>query len=379
MPDNPLRVLIVIIDLHGGCGVYCRLVADGLHRFFPGQTCVSLLTFRPNALLPSDAMTFDQIETLGTRVHATGIVARGYETLTHILRLRKLIPKLNPDVIISVGTYPNLLLPLATKTPVILTEHNHMSTRLAGSKTGWLLTALMRARYRNLPLVAPSEGVAGDLRRHFHANHVLTIPHGLDRDRILGLSVESFPDTPPNGSYIVSVGRLTDQKDYPTLLRAYALARTHGLLHKLLVIGDGPDLAALQSLASALGVADDVTFLGHRDNPYPYIARARCYALSSIWEGFGLALLEAMTLGRACVSTDCPSGPGEILGNGDYGVLVAPGDAQGLASALLDLCSSDTSWAHYSGLAEKRSHDYSLQSMASGYHDLLIRQTRAGK
>jgi glycosyltransferase involved in cell wall biosynthesis len=278
-----------------------------------------------------------------------------------------------------VGTYPNLLLPLATKAPVILTEHNHMSTRLAASRTGRILAALMRARYKNRPLVAPSEGVAGDLRRHFHATNVLTIPHGLDRDRIVGISAESFPDNPPAGSYIVSVGRLTDQKDYPTLLRAYALARSHGLSHKLLIIGDGPDVAALQSLASALGVADDVTFLGHRDNPYPYIARARCYALSSIWEGFGLALLEAMTLGRPCVSTDCPSGPGEILGNGEYGVLVAPRDAQGLASALQDLCSSETSWSHYAGLAEKRSQDYSLQSMASRYYELLIRQSRAGK
>jgi glycosyltransferase involved in cell wall biosynthesis len=371
MPDNPLHLLLVIIDLHGGCGVYTRLLADGLRRYYPRQFSVSLLTFRDRAFLPSDPQTFDRVEILGSPVHATGLLTRGYETLAHTRQLRKTIRRLNPDALLSVGTYPNVLLPLATPKPVILTEHNHMSTRLATTRTGRLLTAMMRARYKRRPLVAPSEGVAADLRSHFHAANVVAIPHGLDRDRILSLSAESPPDLPPKSSYIVSVGRLTDQKDYPTLLRAYALARQQHLTQNLLILGDGPDLPQLQSLARSLGVAPHVTFLGHRDNPYPYLANARCYALSSIYEGFGLALLEAMTLSLPCAATDCPSGPAEILADGHFGPLTPPTDAHALSQSLLTLCTSDSAHQRYAALAAQRSHAYSLQSMATRYHDLI--------
>lgn len=371
MPDNPLHLLLVIIDLHGGCGVYSRLVADGFRRFFPEDVKVTLLTFRDQAFLPTDPQTFGRIHTLSTRVHAAGLAARGYETLTHTVRLRKLIREINPDALLSVGTYPNLLLPFATRMPIILTEHNHMSARLATTRTGRLLAEAMRLRYKDRPVVTPSDGVAADLRDHFRATNVRTIPHGMDRDRILSLAIETPTDLPTKSSYIISVGRLADQKDYPTLLHAYALARQQGVTQNLLILGDGPELPRLQSLTQTLAIAPHVTFSGHRDNPYPYIANAHCYVLSSIYEGFGLALLEALTLGIPAISTDCPSGPAEILDNGAFGPVVPMSTPAALAAALHDLCTSEPAHARFAALASQRSRDYSLEIMTRRYYDLI--------
>jgi glycosyltransferase involved in cell wall biosynthesis len=146
----------------------------------------------------------------------------------------------------------------------------------------------------------------------------------------------------------------------------------------LVIVGGGPDLAPLLSLAGSLGIADHVHFVGHQANPFPLMKRARAYVLSSVWEGFGLALLEAMTLGVPAIATDCPSGPGEILNGGAAGPLVPIRDAEALAAAMVKVCTSDAEHARYAALARARSEHYSLQAMAAGYRDLIRRVTRAG-
>jgi glycosyltransferase involved in cell wall biosynthesis len=119
------------------------------------------------------------------------------------------------------------------------------------------------------------------------------------------------------------------------------------------LIGDGPLRTALEETATALGVRDDVAFLGFRTNPYPFIKRAAALVLSSRWEGFGNVLVEALALGTSVVSTDCPHGPTEILDGGRFGVLVPIGDAEGMALAMeqvldhpapKDLCLERARW-----------------------------------
>jgi glycosyltransferase involved in cell wall biosynthesis len=369
---TPIKLLIAIMDLHGGAGVFCRYLAEGLRQYCP-DVDPQLLVWRDRGLLASDDSVFSAVHHLGMPIRQGPM--RAIDLPLQLPRLRSVMRRLKPDVILTAGTYANLMLPLATRVPVLLTEHNHMSTRLAafsGARRQGMLFA-MRRGYRRRPIVVPSEGVAADLRERFGAADVHVIPHGLDQARILSLAAERPGDLPTPGSYIVAVGRLTGQKDYPALLQAYAHACREGVTQDLVILGDGPDLSELMALAESLGVMDRVKFLGHRDNPFPYVAGARCYALSSIWEGFGLALLEAMTLGRPCAATDCPSGPGEILDGGRFGVLVTPRDVQGLSSALGDLCTSEASCGHYAALAEERSREYSLETMASRYH-ALIRQ-----
>ena len=132
----------------------------------------------------------------------------------------------------------------------------------------------------------------------------------------------------------LSVGRLVEQKDYPTLLRGFAKVRAQRSA-RLLVLGEGPLLAALEALAGDLGVAEHVEFAGFRANPFPFITAAAAVVLASRYEGFGNVLAEALACGTPVVSTDCPSGPAEILEHGRYGELVGVGDSDGIAAAMI--------------------------------------------
>ena len=138
---------------------------------------------------------------------------------------------------------------------------------------------------------------------------------------------------------VVTVGRLTAQKDHDTLLRAIAQVKQERPV-RLVVLGQGERRAELEALAQELDIGEIVEFAGFDPNPYRYIAAADVFALSSRWEGFGNVLVEALACGTKVVSTDCPSGPSEVLGKGAYGELVPVGDSGALASGILKVANS---------------------------------------
>jgi glycosyltransferase involved in cell wall biosynthesis len=139
---------------------------------------------------------------------------------------------------------------------------------------------------------------------------------------------------------VISAGRLAPQKDYATLLRAFAEVADARDLH-LLILGKGPDRAALEAQAKKLGIEQRVFMPGFVDSPAAYMRRARAYAMSSRNEGFPMVLIEALESGTAIVSTDCHWGPREVLDGGRFGRLVPVGDAQALAAAIRDELDSD--------------------------------------
>lgn len=132
---------------------------------------------------------------------------------------------------------------------------------------------------------------------------------------------------------ILAAGPLTAQKDFLTLVRAFALVRQRRAA-RLLILGEGEEWRALEALAERLGLEKDVSLPGFVANPYPYMTRASLFVLSSRWEGLPGVLIEALYCGLPLISTDCPSGPREILADGRYGQLVPVGDAMALARAI---------------------------------------------
>jgi len=134
---------------------------------------------------------------------------------------------------------------------------------------------------------------------------------------------------------VLSVGRLVRAKDYPTLLRAFRRVRER-LDCRLVILGDGRQRKRLEGLVRSLDLTETVDLPGFAPNPFPYMARADLFVLSSRFEGFANVLAEALAVGTPCVATDCKSGPREILASGKYGRLVPTGDAHALADAILE-------------------------------------------
>lgn len=217
----------------------------------------------------------------------------------------------------------------------------NLSAALDG-KTGatrWLRTAPMRLFYRPVEhIVAVSQGVLDDTRTlsGLPAARLSVIRNPVVTPRLARLAAEPAPHPwaetadPP---LILGAGRLTEQKDFPTLLRAFATLRAQRPA-RLAILGEGRGRAALMALAQDLGIADDLLLPGFAPNPYAWMTRARLFVLSSAWEGSPNVLTEALALGVPAVATDCPSGPRELLADGRYGALVPVGDHAALAVAM---------------------------------------------
>lgn len=170
---------------------------------------------------------------------------------------------------------------------------------------------------------------------------------------------------------LLAVGRLVQQKNYPLLLRAHALLRQWGCSHHLCILGEGPLGPALKAQCQELGIEDSVMFAGFL-SPYSPMRHARVLALASHYEGLSLVLVEALSLGLPAVSTDCPSGPREVLQNGACGTLVPVDDAQALATALRPyLGASPQGESSYSTQGKLRAQDFAVHNCLHHWQVLL--------
>ncbi|MDH3652803.1 MAG: glycosyltransferase [Myxococcales bacterium] len=200
----------------------------------------------------------------------------------------------------------------------------------------WFGFGMERFLYqRAARVVGVSQGVAEEAAELFNLapEKVLSIPNPRrSRDASMQIAAEHEPwfDKP----VVLGVGRLAAQKDFAMMLRAFAELVPERDLH-LVILGKGPERAALETQARELGLADRVFFSGFVPNPEAYMRCARVFALSSRNEGFPGALIEALEAGAAIVSTDCPFGPHEVLDKGRWGQLVPVGDSHALALAIV--------------------------------------------
>jgi glycosyltransferase involved in cell wall biosynthesis len=269
------------------------------------------------------------------------------------LRYRSLLPGLGtylaaqrPDAMLSAKTLGNLTALLARRqagvaTRLVISERGHLSESIRRSGKRWKATRLPDMTRALYPLadgiVAISSPVADDLAEvaKLERQRLVTIPNALLRPHGLDDAPADHPwfrDGPP---VILGAGRLSREKDFPTLLRAFALVRARRMA-RLMIIGEGQERAALHRLASTLGVGDDVLLPGFQQNPFAFMKAADLFVLSSTHEGFGNVLLEALAAGCPVVSTDCPAGPGEILEGGRFGRLVPVGAPEAMAAAIID-------------------------------------------
>jgi glycosyltransferase involved in cell wall biosynthesis len=260
--------------------------------------------------------------------------------------LARYLRRERPRAVVSSMSHANLVALWAARlaragTPVVVTEHNTMSQSALEQgpveRTLWPLA--LRSFYPWAShVVAVSRGMADDFAR----------TTGIPRERIEVIyNPVIMPDTrararqrpdhawfaPGQPPVVLGIGRLTRQKDFPTLLRAFAALRRQRPA-RLIILGQGEDRPALEALVAELGLEQDVALPGFRDNPLGYLGASALFVLSSAWEGLPTVLIEALAAGTRVVATDCPSGPREILQEGRWGALVPVGDVAALGAAM---------------------------------------------
>ena len=256
--------------------------------------------------------------------------------------------------------------------PLVAWVHVAMRPYLQRLTSGVAVQELVRVVYAQVTrVVCVSQGVADDLAALIDVplpQTWRTVMNPLLPAEVPATAVVQV--TPPgDGPLVLAVGRLDRQKGFDVLLRAVATVRAGGVPVRLLILGEGPERPALERLAQELALGAALMMPGFQ--PAPFAVPAEVFVLPSRFEGFGLALVEAMAAGLPVIASDCPAGPAEILRQGQDGVLVPVEDDRALASALVNLLADPQRRAALATAGRSRAATFSLEPFVDAWERVL--------
>ncbi len=332
MNHKKLNIAFYVPSLEGGIGRVTTLLASGLQK---KSNNVEIWTASMNGKIDKKIKKKIIIKYIGK-----GSVSSSFLHLLDELRIN------TPTNIISASYHANciaLIASIFSRSPskFIIVDHPSLGPSLKE------LSLIKRIVWRMLifilyPIadkhVAVSKGVSQAMSKYGNVklSKISVIPNPVINNEIYSKSLifknhSFFSSKEP---IIIFVGRLSYEKDVGNLLEAFSKVQKK-VSSKLLIVGDGPDRVKLEKIVDELNIKNKVSFLGFQSNPYPYFIKSDLLVLSSTREGLPTVLIEALALDLKIVSTDCPSGPREILNNGLYGKLVKMQDSSELANAIV--------------------------------------------
>lgn len=258
--------------------------------------------------------------------------------------------KLNkPAKIVSFLSYTNIItyfIIFFTKVPYIVSERNHYNTQFnIGIKNKIVLFFLKFSYKKATNITSVSNKISDDIAKDFTIprEKIITIYNGLDFKKIDNMLQEkcdfNFQD---NIKYIIGVGRLYPQKNFPLLIEAFLKIKKEIPNVELIILGEGPERKKLEEIIINSSFQSSIHLLGQKSNPYIYMKKADIFVLSSLYEGFPNVLIEAMYTTGTVISTDCNSGPNEIIHDGVNGLLVENNNLEDLSVALLKVLNSNS-------------------------------------
>jgi glycosyltransferase involved in cell wall biosynthesis len=367
MAHDPALIALFIPTLEGGGAekVTSKLAGEFANR---GNT-VDLIVCNGNG--PVRESVSDRVNVVDLGVN---------RTIAAVPALVRYIVKEKPSVVLSALTHANLAVLIAVslvrnKPRIVIAEHNSLSAILESRGS-----AKRRIRGWMMSFLYPRADAIILVSRHMHDQMERLLPrtkgkgrtiyNPLDSEIIIEKASAGIPCdvSLPQGPapIVLGVGRLTAQKDFGTLLEAFAILRKD-LDVRLVILGQGPEEKPLRMKADSLGIANDVFFPGFVTNPYSVMAKSSVFVLSSLWEGLPTVVLEAMVLGIPVVCTDCPTGPREILEDGKWGQLVPPGRADEMSKAIYRAINSQ-----YPSVPESALKRFDRKAAVDDYLDVLL-------
>lgn len=331
------RFLFIINSLAGGGAerVICTLLRASQGELRDSQISLLLLDREPAMY---QAPHWVEVEQLDCR----------HSLLRSIWSVWRALRRAKPDLTVSFLTRSNVANIIAAALlgiPAVISERVNTSSHLGSGAGAAVARTLVKATYRKARrIIAVSQGVADDLHVSFGVRNdrMAVIANPIDLDAIRSQAQSGAP-VPIEGPYAVTMGRLVPNKNFGMLIDAFARS---GIAGKLVILGDGPERGTLTRQIETLGLGGRVLMPGFSENPFPTLARAAFYVSPSNAEGFPNSLLEAMSVGLPVISTNCPSGPSEVLADqrreqvglgvtfAPHGILVAPNDPDAMAEAL---------------------------------------------
>jgi len=363
--DRPSRIALFVPALSGG-GVQRVLLAMGAgfrdrghdvdllvangRGAFAGKVPAGIRLIELGQAIPGQARIMGALADPGASpalARPLLLSTRPGQALSALPGLARYLRRQTPDILFAAKVDANLVALLArryagVRTRMIVSERESYATKVhQSSRWRWryVVPAIRRLYPEADAIVAVSEGTADSFRR----------VTGRDWPRlrvcynpVVDSNVTARADADPEHAWfaadrgtpvILGVGRLEARKGFDVLIRAVARVRRSRSV-RLVILGEGPDRAALEELAAAEGIGHAVHMPGWRDNPFAFMARADLFVLASDYEGLPGVLIQAMACGCSVVSTDCPDGPREILADGQYGALVPPRDPEALSRAI---------------------------------------------
>jgi glycosyltransferase involved in cell wall biosynthesis len=332
----PARHLCIAMPEFAGGGAQRVGVNLANHYAREGRP-VTVLVFRDEGPLRAELDPAVRVHSLHTRSSSP------YRAIARALRA------LRPDTVL--GMYRNVSVPLGLSRPwfsdyrLVVREANTLDN-ITGKSALRRLKNLLKLRLaygQAAAIIANSADASAELVAHKVAarERIVFLPNPVEVERIQALAAAPCPHrwlAPGHAEFtLVTSGRLHVQKNQALLLSALALARPRCPRLRLVLLGDGELLGALQAQARAAGIAEVVDFAGFVANPHPWVAGADAFVLPSSWEGFPNVMLEAMACGTPVIATDCPGAGADILEHGRSGTLVPMDDPAALAQAILEL------------------------------------------
>lgn len=303
------------------------------------------------------------------------------------LKLVSYFKKEEPDIFVSSFSRINIVCIMAkifsgSRVKIVATEHAIFSFLPVIAKTParrffayFFLPVIAKIIYPKADaIICVSKGIADDLLKVTHCSKTITtIYNPVISNRVYELANDHVDHqwfVNSEVPVIVAAGRLVDCKDYPTLLKAFSLVVKERPA-RLAILGKGPEEFKLKKLVNTWGLFKSVDFLGFQENPFKYMKRASVFTLSSLQEGFGNVIIEAMACGVPVVSTDCPAGPGEIIENGKNGILIPVGDYKFLSEAILKVLDNSSLVKNLSRNGLERAKDFSIEKSVKGYEKIF--------